>query len=107
MADCLAEYDKHPNDVLDLTPDYTGFLDGDVITGSSWSGDGLTVVSSGFTDTTTTVRLSGGVSGREYTPANTFSTAGGMTEVRRIRIYCHQCDAPASTQVGWRAEANT
>lgn len=107
MADCLAEYDKHPNDVLDLIPDYAGFLDGDVIIGSTWSGDGLTVVSSSFTDTTTTVCLSGGVSGREYTPANTILTAGGITEVRRLRIYCHQCDAPASTQVGWRAEANT
>jgi hypothetical protein len=107
MADCLAEYDKHPLDVLDIIPDYTGFLDGDVITASSWAGDGLTVASSSFTGATTRVRLSGGVSGREYEPANTFSTAGGITEVRRYRIYCHQCDAPDSTQVGWRGDAIT
>jgi len=107
MAECLAEYDKHLGDVLDVIPDYTAFLAGDVITGSSWAGDGLTVVSSSFTGTTTPVRLSGGISGREYEIKNTFSTAGGMTEVRRYRIYCHQCDAPASTQVGWRPETLT
>lgn len=107
MADCLAEYDKHPADVLDLIPDWEAWLDGDVISASAWDGDGLTVVTSSFTDTTTPVRLSGGVSGRAYEPKNTFSTVGGITEVRRLRIYCHQCDAPAVTQVGWRTEPIT
>jgi len=107
MAECLAEYDKHPGDVLDITPNYAAFLAGDVITGSAWDGDGLTVVSSSFTGATTTVRLSGGISGREYEIKNTFSIASGMIEVRRYRIYCHQCDAPVSTQVGWRPETLT
>lgn len=60
-----------PNDVLPYTLDWASWLDGFAETTTIvglvvTAPDGLTVVSSGHTDTTTTAVLSGGEAGQEY-----------------------------------------
>lgn len=82
--------------------DWSGSLStGDTISASSWASvenPGLTVVSSSFTDTTTTVKLSGGVAGTGlvkdvytfgaectyYHMVNTITTADGFTYERTM-----------------------
>jgi len=98
---CLAEYDKHSSDVLDISPDYADWLAGDIILTSAWEGDGLTVNTDSFTDTTTTVKLSGGILPETHDPKNTITTQRGLTEVRRVRIVIKDLSTGIPIQVGW------
>jgi hypothetical protein len=102
MEICAPLYHKHPSDVLDLVPDWSRWLDGDVITGSAWDLDGLTQVSSSFTSTTTTVQFSGGTSGTHYELKNTITTAGGLTEVRRFRVMVQAASATPDATRFWQ-----
>lgn len=99
---CAPYYHKHPADVLDLVPDWSRWLDGDVISGSAWDVDGLTQVAAGFTGSTTLVRFSGGVSGGRYELKNTITTAGGRTEVRRFRVMVESASAAAPATRFWQ-----
>ena len=65
--------------------------DGDSLTASTWMCDaGITIQSSTFTDTLTTVWLSGGTAGQDYTVTNHVTTAQGRQMDRSIRIACRQ-----------------
>ena len=102
LPGCLAEYDKHPDDVLDIVVDWEPWLDGDTIVTSVWDGDGLTVNASSSTTTTTTVNLSGGIQDQTYSPKNTTTSSAGRTEVRRIRVSVKAATiVGAQIQIGW------
>lgn len=66
----------------------TGWLQGDTISTSSWTAEtGLTVVTDTNTDTTTSVKVSGGILGRKHLLTNRITTvAGGETEDRTIEL---------------------
>lgn len=96
-------FERSPESVFDYTIDWSDWITpGDTITGSSWAAvedDGLTVVQDDFSDTSATVRLSGGVAGTQivanepysfnavasyYHVVNTIVTAAGCTEERTL-----------------------
>lgn len=99
--ECLAQYDKHPSDILDLNIDWEDWLAGDALSGSTWDGGGLTVVSSSYTATRSTVTVGGGVAGTEYWLENTITTVAGRTEVRTLRVTVKQAAGGAAIAVGW------
>jgi hypothetical protein len=98
---CLASYDKNPSDVLDLSIDWTDWLDGDTLTGSTWDDGGLTVVTSSYTATESTVRVSGGADGSEYWLENTITTSAGRTEVKTLRVVVSEASGGPGIQSGW------
>ena len=80
---------KDPDATLDYSIDWSPWLDGDLITASDWVAEaGLTIVpgSKTYTDTVTTVYVSGGTAGQEYELTNTISTQGSRTDERTITI---------------------
>jgi hypothetical protein len=79
--------EKDPNAVLDFGVRWTKWLDTDTISASTWIvPTGLTADSDSFTDTVTTVWLSGGVDGSSYDIVNRITTAAGRVDDRTIRI---------------------
>lgn len=81
--------DKDPAAVLDYTIDWEDWLAGDAIATSEWTvSAGITAGATGKTDTTTTIWLSGGLSGQTYTIFNRITTAGGRTNVQTFKITC-------------------
>ena len=84
-------YEKDPDDVLDYTLDWSKYLanlSNDTISTSTWSEDsgGITIDSSTNTTTKSTVFLSGGNEGEQYTVENLITTAGGRTVKRAIVV---------------------
>ena len=78
---------KDPDATLDYGRDWSDWLNGDVITASQWTVPaGLTQETSSFTDTTTTVWLSGGTDGQTYTITNRIHTELGRTDERSMII---------------------
>lgn len=76
---------KDSQAVKDYSENWAPFLAGDLITASTWTPDpGITVNSSQFTTTTTTVWVSGGTPGLEYSITNHITTAGGRQEDETI-----------------------
>lgn len=72
---------KDGNATKDYTLTWATELGNDLIIGSTWTPEvGITVVDNSFTNTTTTVRVSGGTPGVEYSVVNHITTAGGMQE---------------------------
>lgn len=86
--------DKDADAVLDYLLSWSNWLSsGDTISTSSWSiqaisgdSDPLTTTSDSNTDTTTTVKLSGGTVGNLYKVYNTITTNGGYTDRRYFRV---------------------
>lgn len=83
--------DKDPDEVLDYLIDWGSrrLDEGDTIVSSSWTVPaGLTQTDAAFTDTTTTVWLSGGTLGTTYEITSQIVTAGGRTmeQTARLRI---------------------
>lgn len=81
--------DKDPDEVLDYVLNWTARLAGDTITSSTWFvPDDIDLDSDSFTDTATTVWLSGGdlsnTTGHDLT--NRITTAGGRTMEQTVRI---------------------
>lgn len=75
---------KDTDEKLDYSLDWAERLDGDIIASSSWEVEGtdtLLVISESpppsFTDTATTLWLTGGTTNKAYTITNTINTAGG------------------------------
>ena len=88
MAWPLETFRKGPDEVLDYAGDWSAWLDSDTITASTWTvPDGLTKDSDAFTDTTTTIWLSGGTLGEQYDLENCVETSAGRTACRTIRIH--------------------
>jgi hypothetical protein len=82
------EYSQGPFDVLDYEIGWEDQLPiGDMILTSLWSGDaGLTVMDGGFTGSTSTVWISGGVGGYLYRVVNLITTTGGRTLGRQLKF---------------------
>lgn len=69
---------KDSDAVTDHTITWTGL---DPIATSTWAPEvGITVVSSSFTDTTATVRVSGGTPGMEHSVVNHITTDDGLED---------------------------
>jgi hypothetical protein len=84
---------KDPDAVLDYTFDWQGSAPGpwleagETITASAWTApSGITVDSSTFDDTTTTVWLSGGTEWEDYEVVNHVTTSAGREDDRTLTI---------------------
>jgi hypothetical protein len=82
---------KDPDSILDYQIDWTPVMENnnpvDTISTSSWAQDGgVTIDSDSFTDTKTTVWVSGGTLGEYVNLTNTIVTAGPRTLVRTIKL---------------------
>ena len=82
---------KDPAAVLDYAVDWgADYLGGeDALTQSDWSVDpdepgGIAIVNSDFEDRVSSVKASGGISGRLYRLSNTVMTQSGRTDERSI-----------------------
>jgi hypothetical protein len=83
------QYEKTPAAVLNYGRDWSDWLEpGDRIIASTWTADqansdtALHVESSGFTNTSTVVVLSGGTLGVRYKVTNRVTTAAGYVDER-------------------------
>lgn len=86
------DYEKDPDATLDYTIDWSAWLTtiNDTIITSTWDmADGPTWVDETFTDTTTTIWLSGGTDGTLYAISNTIATEGGRTNSRDFIVWVH------------------
>ena len=94
---------KDPNAVLDYNINWANWLiDEDAISASSWfisdsalssdltSSSDLSIDSDSFTNSTTTVWLSGGTVPSEYYVVNRITTANGRTDDRHIQVLATQ-----------------
>lgn len=83
----MASFIKDPDSTLDYKIDWKLWLDGDIITQSSWIVPaGLTLEASVFEDLFTTAWLSGGTLNTAYEVVNRISTQSGRIEDRTITI---------------------
>ena len=83
----MASFIKDPDSTLDYRIDWKLWLDGDIITQSSWIVPaGLALETSVFEDLFTTVWLSGGTLNTSYEVVNRISTQSGRIEDRTITI---------------------
>lgn len=81
------QYVHDPDATLDYQIDWEAWLAGDTLTRSTWNvPDGLTHVADTYTDTTTTIWLSGGVVDTEYTVTNQIETDAGRTDERSFIV---------------------
>lgn len=82
---------KDPDAVVNFTIDWAKVLGTDTITTSTFTPDsGLTKDAASKTDSTSTVKLSGGTLGEDYDVLNRIVTAGGLTHDRTFRILVRQ-----------------
>lgn len=80
---------KDPNATLDYSIDWSNWLAiiGDTIATAAWTvTGGLSVVSSSYTTTATSVYLSGGTAGTTATATCRITTAGGRIDDRTIYL---------------------
>lgn len=77
----LATFGKDPEDIIDYTVNWANVLGEDTINTSTWEVEEgtVTVDSNSFTDTTTTVWVSGGVLSEKTILRNQITTDGGRT----------------------------
>lgn len=83
---------KDPNEVLDYQLRWTKRIaSGDAITASSWTvPDGITKQSDTFTETTTTIWLTGGTDGDEYEFVNRVTTTEGRIMDQSVTLRCRE-----------------
>jgi hypothetical protein len=85
------EFDKDPNSTLDFGIDWTLWLNGDVITASSWIlPAGITKTTDTFSAVLTMVWLSGGTARNSYQVTNTITTAAGRIAPRTLIIHVRE-----------------
>lgn len=87
----MKQFIKDPDAVLDYKMDWTAWLgETDVIVASSWKVDSEEIVvdSDSFTDTDTTVWLSGGLNRKKYLITNSIETDDGRKDDRSFLIKC-------------------
>lgn len=81
------DYVKDPDSTVDYQFKWSGELDGDTISTSTFLlPDGLTQVSVSNTTTTATIFVSGGTEHQSYRITNRITTAGGRTFDKTIRV---------------------
>ena len=85
-------YRKDPDSVVDYTVDWTYWLSGsDSIAAATFTAQtGLTIQSHSFTDTTTTVWLSGGTAGTSYRVTSHVTTSEGRQDDQSFIIDCRE-----------------
>lgn len=83
---------KDPDSVIDYGVDWSRWLrDGETISTSTWLvEDGLTIEREAFSDTITTVVLSGGTVNTQYTITNRVVTSFGAIDDRSMKIKCRE-----------------
>lgn len=87
----MKQFIKDPDAVLDYKMDWTAWLgETDIIVASSWKVDSNEIVvnSDSFTDTDTTVWLSGGLNRKKYLITNSIETDDGRKDDRSFLIKC-------------------
>ena len=87
----MKQFIKDPDAVLDYKMDWTAWMDEtDIIVASSWEvdSDEIVVDSDSFTDTDTTVWLSGGLNRKKYLITNSIETDDGRKDDRSFLIKC-------------------
>lgn len=78
---------KKPSSILDYGFDWSQWLDAEAIETSTWSvQSGLEKSNESHDDTTTSVKISGGVAGETYVVTNTIVTDSGLQDSRSFRI---------------------
>lgn len=84
------EIEKDPDSVLDYKIDWSEWLaSGDTVNGAAWTAaTGITIDSSAYDTTSSTVWLSGGTVGEEYEVMCEIETAGGRTENQTFTVIC-------------------
>jgi hypothetical protein len=83
----IATFQKDPLAVLDFTLDWREWLGDDIITSSAWQVPaGISNAGVTFSASTSTIWLTGGVSGTSYSVYNTVMTLGGRTEKRTFKV---------------------
>lgn len=87
---------KRPNEVRTRVIDWSEFLDGETITSSDITVDGVTLDSDTNDDTTVTVWLSGGTDGTLASVTNTIVTSGGRTETEVFTLNIRAVPEPVS-----------
>lgn len=74
-------WNKDPDAKLDYSPLWGEWIKTDTISASTWTvPSGITKLADSFTDTTTTIWLSGGTVDRTYEVVNHIVTVGGREE---------------------------
>lgn len=88
MTSILGMPNKDPDEILDYTIDWPEDRIGtDTISASTWIVPvGITQNSASFTDTSTTIWLSGGTEGERYDLVNRITTSGGRTVEQTISL---------------------
>ena len=90
----ISAFTKDPQAELSYSLDWSDWLDADTILTSAWAVTGPDVLlveeSDSNSTTATTVVLSGGTVGKNYTATNTITTAAGWTDERSIAILVRQ-----------------
>ena len=87
----IATFTKDPDSTLDFQINWTSWLNNDdTIIDSVFvaNSEGITIESSSFTDTITTVWVSGGDAGATYEITNSITTDMGRIDDRTIKIKC-------------------
>lgn len=78
---------KDPDEVLDYQIDWTARLDGDTIDTSDWiMPNSITKDSATFSDTASTIWISGGLLGSSVVLTNRITTAGGRTMDQSVKL---------------------
>lgn len=79
---------KDPESDRTYTVTWDDLRSGEIIVSSSWGDapEGLTIGTTSFNDTVTSVKLAGGISGETYDLVNTITTNQGNTIPRTIRL---------------------
>jgi hypothetical protein len=81
------DFEKDPDSTLDYLFNWNAELNGDTISDSEFLlPDGMTEVSTDFTDTTATIFVTGGNCGSNYRVTNRITTDGGRTLDQTITI---------------------
>lgn len=91
----MSFYLKDPGSRVDYAIDWTGYLDGQIVTGSAWSvvpdeTGGVAVEAASFDLQRTAATLGGGQAGHVYSVTNRVTLSDGQTDERSITLRVEQ-----------------
>lgn len=91
----MQDFRKKQGETLDYVIDWTAYLDGDSIVGSSWAAVPATGVvinspAASFNAVSATVWVSSGTPGQKYVLENTVTTAAGRVVTDHITVYIQE-----------------
>ncbi|WP_155300689.1 phage fiber-tail adaptor protein [Deinococcus kurensis] len=82
----MSKFGKGVGETLDYSRDWTEWLDGDRITASTWTSDGLTVERTAHVGGVATAWVSGGAVGKAHQLVNRIETEAGRVAERAMTI---------------------